>query len=114
MTRPPIGSTRQPAPSRPAPLSPGGLVRISGGATWRGRPIGPRGRFRIVRVYSDRRGRRFVDAVRLDAAGLAAGLFTLFVAGPPYRRASLPGIIFRPCRVKPLKPSPTVRKVSPR
>ena len=94
-------------PSRPhnprLRLEPGDFFRASGGPySLSGRGLGPVGLFRLVRVIVSRR-RIYLDAVHVVGAE-SSGQFLLYVEGNPYRRAGLPGVIWRPYRVRKVAP----------
>lgn len=79
-------------------IRPGDVVRVSAGPKWGNTALGPRGTFRVRNILL-RRERAFLDGILLQD-GLPAGCYTLYIAGRPYRRAALPGVVFRPHRIR--------------
>ena len=81
-------------------VSPGDRIRVSGGPTIAGRPFCERGLFGVVAVIV-KRTRVYLDCVRISTEdGSPSGRFCLFVQGKPYRRADLPGVTWRPFKIK--------------
>lgn len=77
----------------------GDLFRARGGPTFRGGRVGEPGLYRLLAVERCR-SRVYLVAVRVDRQGVqVGGVYSLFVAGKPYRLPALPEWVVRPYRV---------------
>jgi hypothetical protein len=90
----------------------GDWIEARGGPVSHGEPLVKRGVYRIRSIIF-RRGRTWLDCWRMDLRRLtggkrqwlAGGTFLLYVAGNSYRSKEFPGVIWRPFKVKKLKPA---------
>jgi hypothetical protein len=80
-------------------IRPGDRVRLSGGPRYKATRLSQPGIYRVRLIWQ--RGKRYwIEADRLDRQWQVAGIYTLFVAGPPFRSKLLDTIVNRPYRVR--------------
>jgi len=85
-------------------VRPGDKIRAGGGpiyisASGEKRRIGEPGVYQVRELFS-KGSRVFANASKIDKNGMAAGVFTLFVSGKPFKSRVVQSIVNRPYRVR--------------
>ena len=87
----------------------GDHLRLGSGPTHRGRRIGLRGVFELLRIL--RLENRIWFECRQIVDDGVGGTHCIFVSGAPFERTDLPGVLMQPYRVRRLKRRPKEKQL---